>query len=70
MRYTLSYLLLGSGEAILIDPGSDSDDGLSHLTAGLQQAGLGLTNLTGLVVTHFHSDHLGMAARLKAASGA
>jgi glyoxylase-like metal-dependent hydrolase (beta-lactamase superfamily II) len=70
MRYTLSYLLLGDGDAVLIDPGWDSDAGLDHLTAGLGQAGLGLTDLTGIVVTHFHSDHLGMAARLRMASGA
>ncbi|MEW1822167.1 MBL fold metallo-hydrolase [Arthrobacter sp. NPDC080031] len=70
MRYTLSYLLLGAGDAVLIDPGWDSDAGLDHLTAGLRQAGLGLTDLTGIVVTHFHSDHLGMAARLRIASRA
>lgn len=70
MRYTLSYLLLGDGDAVLIDPGWDSDAGLDHLAAGLRQAGLGLTDLTGIVVTHFHSDHLGMAARLRAVSGA
>ena len=70
MRYTLSYLLLGDGDAVLIDPGWDSDAGLAHLAAGLRQAGLGLTDLTGIVATHFHSDHLGMAARLRAASGA
>lgn len=70
MRYTLSYLLLSDGDAVLIDPGWDSDCGLDHLSAGLRQAGLGLTDLTGIVVTHFHSDHLGMAARLRMASGA
>lgn len=70
MRYTLSYLLLGDGDAILIDPGWDSDAGMDHLVAGLSQAGLGPTDLTGIVATHFHSDHLGMAARLRAASGA
>ena len=25
MRYTLSYLLLGDGDAVLVDPGWDSD---------------------------------------------
>jgi glyoxylase-like metal-dependent hydrolase (beta-lactamase superfamily II) len=70
MRYTLSYLLLGDGETVLIDPGWDSDAGLAHLTAGLRQAGLGPTDLTGIVATHFHSDHLGMATRLRTASGA
>ena len=70
MRYTLSYLLMGDGDAVVIDPGWDSDDGLDHLAAGLRQAGLGLTDLTGIVATHFHSDHLGMAARLRTATGA
>ena len=70
MRYTLSYLLLGDGEAVLIDAGWDSDAGMDHLVESLRQAGLGLTDLTGIVVTHSHPDHLGMAARLREASGA
>lgn len=70
MRYTLSYLVVGAGEAVLIDPGWDSDVGMDHVVAGLRQAGLGVTDLTGIVATHFHSDHLGMAARLRTDSGA
>ncbi|MFQ4147123.1 MBL fold metallo-hydrolase [Arthrobacter sp. LAPM80] len=70
MRYTLSYLLVGDGEAALVDPGWDSDEGWDVLKAGLAVAGLGPKDITGIVVTHFHPDHLGMAARLRAASGA
>ncbi|MHA7271220.1 MBL fold metallo-hydrolase [Arthrobacter sp. HLT1-20] len=70
MRYTLAYLLLGRGEAALVDPGWDSDEGWDDLTAGLAVAGLQPADITGIVVTHFHPDHLGMAARLRAASGA
>ncbi|MFF2316923.1 MBL fold metallo-hydrolase [Arthrobacter sp. NPDC058097] len=70
MRYTLSYLLLGDGDAVLIDPGWDSEAGLDHLIRGLRQAGIGLRDLTGIVATHYHSDHLGMAARLRVKSGA
>jgi glyoxylase-like metal-dependent hydrolase (beta-lactamase superfamily II) len=70
LRYTLSYLLLGDGDAILVDPGWDSDQGLSYLKAGLRQAGIGLSELTGIVATHYHSDHLGMAARLRRSTGA
>lgn len=70
LRYTLSYLLLGSEGAVLVDPGWDSDDGWQQLVAGLASAGLEPTDLTGIVVSHYHPDHLGMAERLKAASGA
>lgn len=70
MRYTLAYLLIGDGESALVDPGWDSDEGWEALTAGLATAGLHPKDLTGIVVTHFHPDHMGMAARLRAASGA
>lgn len=70
MRYTLCYVLVGDGEAALVDPGWDSDEGWEALTAGLATAGLGPRDITGIVVTHFHPDHLGMAARLREASGA
>lgn len=70
MRYTLAYLLVGDGEAALVDPGWDSDEGWEILQAGLAAAGLEPADITGIVVTHFHPDHLGMAARLRTASGA
>jgi len=70
MRYTLAYLLLGDGEAALVDPGWDSDEGWAALTHGMAQAGVAPSDITGIVVTHFHPDHMGMAARLRAASGA
>ncbi|MGA7206887.1 MAG: hydroxyacylglutathione hydrolase, partial [Specibacter sp.] len=35
MRYTLAYLLKGDGEAALVDPGWDSDEGWDALVAGL-----------------------------------
>jgi glyoxylase-like metal-dependent hydrolase (beta-lactamase superfamily II) len=70
MRYTLSYLLLGGSDAVLVDPGWSSDEGWRHLAAGLARAGVGFSELTGIVVTHRHADHLGLAARARSASGA
>lgn len=70
MRYTLAYLLVGEGQSVLVDPGWDSDEGWEALTAGVAAAGLAVHHIAGIVVTHFHPDHLGMAARLREASGA
>lgn len=70
MRYTLSYLLVGSGDVVLLDPGWDSDEGWRHLQVGLRKGGVAVTDITGIVATHYHSDHLGMASRLRDASGA
>lgn len=70
MRYTLAYLLVGHGESVVVDPGWDSEQGWGELTAGLAVAGVELAALTGIVVTHYHPDHLGMAGRLQDATGA
>lgn len=69
LRYTLSYVVTGE-DTVLIDPGWDSDEGWRHLESGLREAGLGFTDIRGIVATHYHADHLGMAARLRDASGA
>lgn len=70
MRYTLSYLIRANDGNIIIDPGWDSDEGLNSLEKGLWTAGVEISELTGIVVTHFHEDHLGLAGRVRAASGA
>jgi glyoxylase-like metal-dependent hydrolase (beta-lactamase superfamily II) len=71
LRYTLSYLLGGSdGQLVVLDPGMDSGDGWSALTAGLAAAGAAAADVTGIVVTHAHPDHHNMSGRLRAASGA
>ena len=51
-------------------PGFDSEDNWSILRAGLEAAGLCVADVSSIFVTHLHSDHLGMAERLRAASGA
>ncbi|UKA60463.1 MBL fold metallo-hydrolase [Arthrobacter sp. FW306-2-2C-D06B] len=70
MRYTLSYLLVGGSDVVIVDPGWDSDEGWWHLQDGLREAGFLVSDVNGIVATHYHSDHLGMATRLRNASGA
>lgn len=70
MRYTLSYLLVLEGEALLIDPGWESDAGEADLRSGCRAAGISLKDISGVITTHYHSDHLGMARRVQQLSGA
>lgn len=69
MRYTLCYALFSDAECILVDPGFDSDAGLHQIAAGLATVDIGLGEVTGVIATHFHIDHLGLALRVAGASG-
>lgn len=53
----------GTGEAIVIDPGDQIDDILAVL-------GRHKLTVKAIVITHAHIDHVGGAAKLKAATGA
>ena len=50
-------VLHGPGGVALIDPGPTST--LPALRAGLEQAGIGLTDVRSIVLTHIHLDHAG-----------
>ena len=70
LAYSYAYLLRASdGTAHVVDPGWNSDENLDRITAALRSVAPGgiLTSITG---THLHPDHVGLAARLRAASGA
>ncbi|MET0767375.1 MAG: MBL fold metallo-hydrolase [Aeromicrobium sp.] len=71
MRFTYSYLVAAdSGDFLIIDPGMRSARGAEQLERGIAQAGLDLARLRGVVVTHFHPDHLGAAQELATRTGA
>ncbi|MEV7574401.1 MBL fold metallo-hydrolase [Pseudarthrobacter sp. NPDC089323] len=70
MRYTLAYVIVDGDDCLVVDPGFDSAQGRCDLQAGLRAAGAGLSDVTGIVATHFHTDHLGMADWLRRRSGA
>lgn len=67
--YTLCYVLLDeNGEAHLVDPGYGTNENEALLRAGL--ATLGSPVIRSVIVTHLHPDHLGMADRIRATTGA
>jgi glyoxylase-like metal-dependent hydrolase (beta-lactamase superfamily II) len=70
LRYTLSYLFTGRGGPALIDTGWPTEQGWSALVDGIRQTGHDVAELKYVLVTHAHADHLGMADRVREASGA
>jgi glyoxylase-like metal-dependent hydrolase (beta-lactamase superfamily II) len=70
MRYTLAYVVVEDNDCLVVDPGFDSVQGRLDLIAGLRAAGVTVSDVTGILATHFHTDHLGMARWLRRWSGA
>ena len=71
VRYTFAYLVVGDDDRfIVIDPGADTPAGRAQLLGGIDEAGLELRGLIGIVATHWHWDHMGAAEKLMADTGA
>ncbi|WP_113704769.1 MBL fold metallo-hydrolase [Nonomuraea lactucae] len=70
LRYVLVYALeLPDGVAI-VDAGWNTDEAYTALVAGLGVAGYEITDVRGVLVTHIHPDHYGLAGRIREVSGA
>jgi glyoxylase-like metal-dependent hydrolase (beta-lactamase superfamily II) len=70
LKYVICYALEEPGGLVLVDPGWDADDSYAVLGAGLATLGATVGDVRGVIVTHFHPDHHGLAGRVRADSGA
>jgi glyoxylase-like metal-dependent hydrolase (beta-lactamase superfamily II) len=71
LRYVLVYVFeLADGGVALVDAGWDTDEAWEALTDGLTTLGASVVDVRGVVVTHIHPDHYGLAGRVRDASGA
>jgi glyoxylase-like metal-dependent hydrolase (beta-lactamase superfamily II) len=70
LRYVLVYVFATERGAYLIDAGWNTDEAFDALAAGLAQAGFAMADVRGVMVTHIHPDHYGLAGRIREASGA
>jgi glyoxylase-like metal-dependent hydrolase (beta-lactamase superfamily II) len=71
LRYVSVYALaLDGGGLGLIDAGWDSEESWDALIAGLAGLGASIEDVRGVLVTHLHFDHLGLAGRVRQESGA
>lgn len=70
LAYTLVYALEGPRGPVLVDAGWEHEDAWSALRDGLASFGMNVADVSGVVVTHYHPDHAGLAGRVREASGA
>ena len=71
LPWVFSYFMTdSSGDLHVLDAGWDSDESWAAFTAALEHVGRRVENVRSITVTHFHPDHLGMAERIRRASGA
>ncbi|WP_052423056.1 MBL fold metallo-hydrolase [Nonomuraea candida] len=70
LGYTLVYAVESPAGPVLVDAGWNHPDAWQALSGGLAALGLDVSAVRGVVVTHFHPDHAGLAGRVKEASGA
>ncbi|MHB8294276.1 MAG: MBL fold metallo-hydrolase [Acidimicrobiales bacterium] len=70
LRYVLVYALELADGVGLVDAGWDYEASWQALSAGLALSGHSVSEVQGVVVTHVHPDHYGLARRVREASGA
>jgi glyoxylase-like metal-dependent hydrolase (beta-lactamase superfamily II) len=70
LRFAFSYLVQVPDGVVVVDVGWDSPECWDNFVSGLGAAGFGLPDLVGVVVTHVHPDHYGLAERIRAHTSA
>ncbi|SEM87324.1 MBL fold metallo-hydrolase [Nonomuraea pusilla] len=70
LGYTLVYAIESPGGPVLVDAGWNHPDAWEALGGGLSALGFDVAAVRGVVVTHFHPDHAGLAGRVREESGA
>ncbi|MBB6170370.1 glyoxylase-like metal-dependent hydrolase (beta-lactamase superfamily II) [Nocardiopsis mwathae] len=70
LGYTLIYALESPSGPVLVDAGWEHEESWRALCSGLEHMGSSIADVRGVVITHFHPDHSGLAGRVRAASGA
>ena len=70
LAYTLVYALESPKGPVLVDAGWQHEDAWAALRDGLGTFGIDVADVHGVVVTHFHPDHAGLAGRVRETSGA
>ncbi len=61
LRWVNSYLLRGTDGWTLLDPGIHTQEAVQFWQSGLKHAGIALSEIRQIVLTHHHPDHYGLS---------
>lgn len=64
------YLISGGEGWLMVDTGWESPEALSALRSELARGGIELKDISSIIITHFHPDHIGLAKATQEESGA
>ena len=70
LGYVLVYAFETDRGPYIVDAGWNTDEAFDALSTGLQTAGFDIADVQGVLVTHIHPDHYGLAGRVRDTSGA
>lgn len=67
--YVFVYVFETDRGPYLVDTGWATDEGWNALCAGLERIGTSISSVQGVLVTHSHPDHYGLAGRIREVAG-
>ncbi len=70
LKHVNTYLVREDNKCLLIDTGWNTEEALASLEKQLSGIGIGIKDISRIVLTHVHPDHYGLAGRLKQLSPA
>lgn len=70
LKHLNAYLIRSEDRYLLVDTGMGSDKAFGELRRQLAEIGVKPENLTEILITHFHIDHVGLVPRLRKLSEA
>jgi len=70
LKHIFSYFVETDAGLVVIDLGWNTEEAWQVFLTGLANAGKSIDDVAGVVITHVHPDHYGLAARFKEASDA